>query len=459
MSKNKKRQMIWYQVDDGEAVSRQLEKMARKGWLLEEADNLFYTYRRSEPSAVRYTVTFFPDASCFDSGLLEGQETYAEYCRAAGWELAAFYGPVQYFRTADPYAPPIETDETVKLTSIRRTMRKSFVVTYTLLLLCPVIAFALNHYDAATFFYSNMLLSVALLMLGIFFCSIGMLGDYLIWLLRSQYAVKHGGRCKKPHTRFRLTLNALMVVVCGIWVIGYMTGDAWMRGFQMIRLAVYLGCFALGRWFLRKLKANNTSRDNARAAYFAFAITGSLIIGIGASFLFFWLSDAGIIRTKREPAETYVYTSPDGSFAYPRDVYYDALPITLEDLGYTVTPNDHCSYEETGERSLLAVHRQYYQRALNFESSLPDLYLQTYDSQWEWILEKSWEALIAKDASRYDPPIMERLDPAPWGASEAYRQAGLTSYYLYYPSRIVAFRLSGEATAQQLGAIAQALYP
>ena len=31
MSRDKKRQMIFYQVDDNEAVSRHLEKMARKG--------------------------------------------------------------------------------------------------------------------------------------------------------------------------------------------------------------------------------------------------------------------------------------------------------------------------------------------------------------------------------------------------------------------------------------------
>lgn len=458
MSREKKRRMFWYQADDCEAVSRHLEKMARKGWRLEDVDNWFYTYRRSEPLEERYTVTFFPDASYFDPGLTEGQETYAEYCRAVGWELAASYGPVQYFRTTNPDAPPIETDETIKLASIRRTMRKSFLPTHIMLLLLSLTS-RLARYGPLDLFYSNMRLGQTLLMLGIFLFSVGMLGDYFIWLLRSQYAVKHGGGCKKPHTRFRLALNMFMIALCGVALLGYMTDAAWMRGVLMFQLAVCLGCIFLGRWFFRKLKAGNTDRDIARAAYFGFAIVGALAIGIGGSFLLFRLIDARIIRTRPEPVDTYVYTSPDGSFTYTRDVYDDPLPITLEELGYTVTPHDHCSYEETTERSLLAVHSHYTQRPLNFESDLPELFFQTYDSRWPRILEKSWEELIARDTAWYDPQIMERLDPAPWGALEAYRQEGLTIYYLYYPSRIVTFWLSEEAAAEQMNAIAQALRP
>lgn len=35
-----RRQIIWYQIDDTEAIARHLEKMAKKGWLLEAVDNL-----------------------------------------------------------------------------------------------------------------------------------------------------------------------------------------------------------------------------------------------------------------------------------------------------------------------------------------------------------------------------------------------------------------------------------
>lgn len=459
MSREKKRQMIWHQVDDSEAIARHLEKMARKGWQLEKVDNLFYTYCKSEPAEVRYTVTFFPDASYFDPGLIEGQETYAEYCAAAGWELAASYGPIQYFRTANPSPPPIETDETIKLQTIRRTMRKSFIPSYAVMLLLPIIILVRLRYDTISIFYSNLQLSLNMLMFGTLIFSIGMLADYLIWLLRSQYAVNRGGTCKKPHTRFRLLLNAVMMLICILAVIGYMMNDSWIRNITVIYGAIYLGLIILSRWVLRKLKSSNTERGAARMAYFTFAIIAGLVVGISTPFLFIHLSNAGILHTRREPAETYTYISPDTSFRYPQSVYYDDLPITLEDLGYTITPDDHCSYEEETDRSLLASHSRYMQEALNFNSALPDLFYQTYDSPFPYILEKTWEELIASDTARYEPEIIKKLDPAPWGALEAYQPEGLTTYYLLYPTRVVTMHLSKEVPPQQLDAIAEALRP
>jgi len=32
MGWNKKRQLIWYQINDSEAIARHMEKMAAKGW-------------------------------------------------------------------------------------------------------------------------------------------------------------------------------------------------------------------------------------------------------------------------------------------------------------------------------------------------------------------------------------------------------------------------------------------
>ena len=69
MSRDRKRQLSWYQPDDTEAIARHLERMAGKGWLLEKVDNWIFTYRRAQPARVRYTVTFFPEASVFDPGL------------------------------------------------------------------------------------------------------------------------------------------------------------------------------------------------------------------------------------------------------------------------------------------------------------------------------------------------------------------------------------------------------
>ena len=69
----KKRRLVWYLPWDGTYAERHLEKMARKGWRLENAGNPFWIYRRAEPANLRYAITYFPTASVFDRcGLGDG---------------------------------------------------------------------------------------------------------------------------------------------------------------------------------------------------------------------------------------------------------------------------------------------------------------------------------------------------------------------------------------------------
>lgn len=178
-------------------------------------------------------------------------------------------------------------------------------------------------------------------------------------------------------------------------------------------------------------------------------------MGFGSVFLFIHLADAGGIHMGREPAETYTKTYENVSWTYTQDVFYDDLPVTLEDLGYAVTPEDHCTYEAEIERSPLAVHSEYTQRALSSDSDQPWLSYQTFETRWPWLLDICWEHLLA-GGTVYEP--MEELTPAPWDAEAAYRQEEL--YILRYPHRIVTFRLLGDDTSQrQLDTITQALRP
>ncbi len=459
MSRDKKRQLVWYQIDDTEAIARHLEKMAAKGWLLEAVDNWWYTYRRAEPVQVKYTATFFPDASVYDPRPTEGQETYADYCRAAGWELAAVYGPIQYFRSTRPDPAPIETDEGVRLTAVRRTMRKTFVLSQGLLLVIALLSlpvlFQQFRWGPLSFFSSSASLGHCLLMAALVLFSIGFLLDYFIWVLRSKRSIARGGSCCKPHTRIRLWSSVAMLAVCAVVLLGYFMGFTGLRTVLVIYLVIYSGIMLLGRWVLRRLKRSGASRGDIRGLFLVFSIVVGLAVGFGTPFLFSRLANAGIIHMGREPAGTYTYASSTGSFRSTRDIYRDELPVTLEDLGYTVTEDDHCSYQAEISRSPLAVRREYTQAAMNYESKLPRLFYQTYEARWPWLLERCWKELTKTEKD--DPWPMEELTPAPWGAVEAYKD--LDAYCLLYPDRIVIFNLGGDATPQQIEYIAQVLAP
>ena len=243
MSRETKRQAFWFQVDDTEAIARHLEKMEAKGWKLEAVDNWYYHFRRSGPAQVRYAVTYFPDASVFDPKLPEGQETYAGYCEAAGWELAAAYGPIQYFRSTRADPTPIETDESIKLDAVRRTMRKTYVLSYAAMLLIPLVYFpaffAIYWRDPMDFFSSTSQILTLLMMVH---CPVwhsdaaGLSG-----LGPAVQTVYHAGRrvreaphqsqivgqrrgndpmypiVREPHFSEEQRKNILCIVHCGLW--------------------------------------------------------------------------------------------------------------------------------------------------------------------------------------------------------------------------------------------------
>lgn len=450
MSREKKKQLFWYQVDDGEAIARHLEKMARKGWLLEDVDNWCYHFRRSEPAEVRYAVTFFPDASVFDFGLAEGQDTYVEYCRAAGWELAAAYGPIQYFRTDRAEPIPIETDEAVKLKAVRRTMRKTFVFSHGLLLVLPAMHLLLAWDRFRTgpieFFSSDLQIGLLLVMAGMVIFAGGMLLDYLIWVLRSIVAVRRGGSCLKPHTRFRLFLSAFGMMFCVAAVAFYVADAAW-GGIFAVYTAVYGGVMVLSRWVLRRIKKSKTERASARALYAVYALAVGVVVGLGLPFLTVRLSNARIIHLGRQPAAVYTYEW--GTTTFRRDIFRDPLPVTLEDLGFSVTEEDHCSYRADVDRTFLASHSEYTQEPLDFSSDLPRLYCQVYRTEWPWLLEQEWEYLMAEQRRMGDDWILEELDPGPWGAEEVRHPEGLNTYLLRYPTCIITVSLRGEEDAEE----------
>ena len=185
--------------------------------------------------------------------------------------------------------------------------------------------------------------------------------------------------------------------------------------------------------------------------YFAFAIGCGVLTMFVVVVAVFALSGAG----QREPAEVYVKEYPGGE-TIQWNIYRDSLPVTLEDLGYPVTEEDHCTYEADIRRSFLASHEKYRQRAMAYGSDLPELEYTVTRISWDWLREICWERFLEKNL---DPDLwpLRELDPAPWGALEARRQDDLPRYYLLYPDRVVTLNLWSEASQQEIEAVLRPL--
>ena len=64
--KDTRRRLEIFSTYDYCGIQRHLTKMAKRGWMLMEMGNYTWKYRRCEPSAERFAVTYFPEASAFD---------------------------------------------------------------------------------------------------------------------------------------------------------------------------------------------------------------------------------------------------------------------------------------------------------------------------------------------------------------------------------------------------------
>lgn len=446
MSRDRKRQLNWYQINDCEAVARHLEKMAARGWLLEKADNWGWIYRRSAPAQVRYCVTFFPEASIFDSGPTGDQETYIDYCAAAGWEFVSSYGPAQYFRSTRPDPVPIETDEAAKLRAIHRSMWKTLILGSLLLLFAQLINVPgrVRHFRWAPMseLSDSGTLGLWLMMAVLVVYLVGNLADYFIWYFRSKRSVERGGACLPVHTRARLWASGVLLAACAAGIAGFVSkltrpGFGWVLlysfGGMALLLAVLFGV-------MNRMKRQGSARGDTRAAYLVLTVVLAVAYGYGGIPLANHLSETGAMD--RAPAYTYT------KYGIERNIYRDELPVTLEDLGYPVSPEDHCSYEAEVSRSPLARHTVYSQRGLGEGSELPYLEYQVCEIPWGWLRDLCWDTLVHSGDGQFRAEDVA-VEPAPEAALSRARYGG-RQYLLLFEDRIVVISGDWEMTAEQI---------
>jgi hypothetical protein len=444
LSRDTKKELLLYQpVGDTAAMARHLEKRAEQGWLLERADNWWLRYRRAEPTGVRYAVAFFPEATIFDAAPVEGQETYYDYCRAAGWEYVCSYGSIQYFRNFRPAPVPIETDEALKLKTLRRVMLRTVVLMNVVWLLLAV-SWCFNLISSFRWSPLSMVsqysaLGLAVITAAFLLHSLLELLRVGVWYLRSRWSVKRGGACARIRGSLQAAgdFSVLAIMLAGLGASS--VGQGW--GYLVFVLVYSVGFLlllvvlrALLRHFKRLQFSNTASLVGSIAASVVLSI--AFVAGMNA---FDWSLEASL------PPE------------WPKEVSAEELPLTLEDLGYAVTEADRCEYLHQGSgRTPWAAFGNWYQGAEAPDSELPFLNYQIADISWDWLRELCWDTIMRgpkygnHQLSGYTP-----IDPAPWGADAAARRN--RTQVLLYGERIVLVTTGWTPTEGEAAVIGAAL--
>ncbi|MBP3587767.1 MAG: DUF2812 domain-containing protein [Clostridia bacterium] len=109
---------------DHTGIAKHLERMAAKGWLLEEMGAYYWTYRRIEPQNIKFAVTYYPESSIL-RGLSEQELLLQDYCEAAGWKLVTRWSQMQVYCTDALDPVPLETDAALQVANINETAWRS----------------------------------------------------------------------------------------------------------------------------------------------------------------------------------------------------------------------------------------------------------------------------------------------------------------------------------------------
>lgn len=122
--KKTRRDWIPFSFYDHTGMEKHLEKMAQKGWMLEELTSFGWKYREIQPQKLHFSVSFDTRASEFEPEPTEEQYTFQEFCQRSGWKLAAASGQMQVFYNEEEDPLPIQTDPEMEVRMVGKLARR-----------------------------------------------------------------------------------------------------------------------------------------------------------------------------------------------------------------------------------------------------------------------------------------------------------------------------------------------
>lgn len=128
-------QIISYDLYQYHLAEMHLEKMARKGWMLEKAGTLFWKYHPCEPGSVRFSIVYSPEASGHHPNPAGELEKLRNHAKEMGWEYVTPWREMQVFCTQDPDAVSLQSDEKIRQDTFEKSLKQNVAI----LLILPIL--------------------------------------------------------------------------------------------------------------------------------------------------------------------------------------------------------------------------------------------------------------------------------------------------------------------------------
>lgn len=435
-------------------VEEHLSAMAARGWRLESIGARLWKYHRAEPARVSYAVTYVQDASQFNPGPTERQQTLEELCAAAGWTKVTDWFQMQIYCSEAEDPVPLETEESVRLEAVHRSMRRNFLPANIILLLLSLVLLGLFirtlivdplhilESDGSLFTGPLWLLLSAVLLTS--------LAHYWLWYRRSARSVAQGGPCAVPgDIRW---VNWLGYAFLILWTALYLL--TWMaRGLPgpVAYFVIHMLIICLIILLLRKITALLRQRRASFGLNLFLTLLADVVL---AAVLIGGLNIAAIKGGwfSRETGETYLYLQEEW------DVSPIDIPLTVSDL--TGEEYNHIRRFEYNQGSILiprnscrdTVREGDTRLWLEYEIITPRGRL--YDAVAQNVPVPREESLSYRSIHVSWLYTWEKVSSAPWGAEAVYRQLidgePMDTWLLVFPDRLAELSLSWELTPEQM---------
>lgn len=458
MMQTKRKQML-LQLYDHTGFERKLEAMALQGWKLEQCGTfLGWKFRRIEPTALRYKVVYFPEASEYDPEPGDKQAEFMELCDRSGWEYIDHSAQMLIFCTAYPYATPIETDAMLQVETVHKAMKKSFLPGQIGLLVLAFLELVLLGYRLHREFlnvmtFDGLLVAFAAYIIMGLMCAYH-LGSYFLWRRKALAAAEDGDFVEtRGNNWFEKLCLIILTVIFGAWMMS-ISHDAYLVRVAFVTFGVILGMLLFvngGKLLMQKLGYDADTNRTVSILLVVVGTIGMILI------LFHFITDINYDDGNEKPyADTYEYA---GRTHY---IYDDPIPLTLEDLGISADYEHRSRAEDVTKSMLITVYNG--QEIAPWGTPVenpPELYYTVTIPRFEGMVEPCAEDILDDKRILNLYGIPEACDPTVWEAEAAYLSAGgngdVAYFTLIYADRVVEIAFPEMPTAEQIKIAVDAL--
>jgi hypothetical protein len=465
--KNTKRRFETYSFYDHTGIALHLEKMAEKGWLIEQITNTGWMYRRIEPKKLHFSVSYYPKASEFDPEPSEDQKTFHDFCEHTGWSLAATSAQMQIFYNGQENPTPIETDPVLEVDTIHRAARKGFLPSYFALLVVALLG--------CVFFISRLLgdpigllASAQNLFTGfawtmLLLLCVAELGGYYSWQHRAQKAAMHGEFLDTSgHAKLQKFIFWTVLIGFAYWLITLLTTASTLMQVIGLLMVLYIAALSLLvnaiKHFLKRKKAPasvNRRVTMVSCVVLSFAMMGAITFGTLRAI------QSGAFEPDRE---TYEHNGHNFT------IYLDELPLTIEDL-LNVNLDGYIRERRSSESLILGqfVMRQHPRFDAKRYAEMPSLEYTITVVKVPFLYDICKNQLIRDYDVTHNigvpegyKKLYEPQDASLWGAQEVYRLVAqdigpMNRYLLCYEDCIVEITFDWEPTEEQMAIVTEKL--